>query len=88
MTYQVTYTPKARRALSEALPEAVAVACVEFIGSVLAENPRRVGKRLRAPLEGLHVARRGEFRVVYRIDEGSVTVLVVTIRHRQSVYRP
>ena len=88
MTYRVTYTPKAKRALSEALPEAIATACVEFIGSALAENPQRVGKPLRPPLAGLHAARRGEFRVIYRIDEGRVVVLVVTIEHRRTVCRP
>ena len=86
MTYQVTYTRKARRALSEDLPEAAAAACVEFIGSALAENPHRVGKPLRPPLEGLHVARRGEFRVIYRIDEAQVVILVITIAHRRDVY--
>ena len=87
MTFRITYTPKAKRALSEVLPESVAAACVEFIASTLAENPHRVGKPLRAPLEGLHAARRGEFRVIYRIDDDQIVVLVVTIEHRRSVYR-
>jgi mRNA interferase RelE/StbE len=87
VTYRVIYTSKARRALAEILPEAVATACIEFIGGALADNPHRVGKALRAPLEGLRSARRGSFRVIYRIDEGEVTVLVVTIEHRRDVYR-
>jgi mRNA-degrading endonuclease RelE of RelBE toxin-antitoxin system len=85
VTHRVTYSPQARRALSEALPESVAAACIEFIGGALAGNPQRVGKPLRAPLEGLHAARRGAFRVVYRIDEGAVTVLIVTVEHRRGV---
>ena len=87
MTYRVTYSAKARRAISESLPESVAAACVEFIGGALADEPRRVGKPLRAPLDGLYSARRGAFRVLYRIDEGEVTVLIVTIAHRRDVYR-
>lgn len=87
MTHRVTYTTRARRALSETLPGAVAAACLEFIGRVLAENPFRVGKPLRPPLEGLYSARRGEFRVIYRVDAGEVTVLIVTIQHRRDVYR-
>lgn len=86
MTYRIVYSTKARRALSEVLPEAVAVACAEFIGGALAENPRRVGKALRAPLDGLHSARRGAFRIVYRIDDGAVTVLIVSVDHRRDVY--
>ena len=88
MIYTVNYTPQARRALHERLPEPVAAACARFIGSALANNPHRVGKALRAPLEGLYAARRGEFRVIYRIDETQVLVLVVTIEHRRDVYRP
>lgn len=87
MTYQVVYSRTARRALSESLPEAVAAACIEFIGGDLASHPHRVGKPLRAPLEGMHSARRGAFRVLYRIDEGQLIVVVVTVEHRRDVYR-
>ncbi len=87
MTFEIAYTPKARRALAEDLPEPVAAACIEFIGSALSEDPHRVGKPLRAPLDGLHAARRGEFRVIYRIDAGRVLVLILTIEHRRDVYR-
>jgi mRNA-degrading endonuclease RelE of RelBE toxin-antitoxin system len=87
LTYRIAYTRTARRALAERLPGTVAAACVEFIGSALAENPQRVGKPLRAPLEGLYSARRGDFRVIYRIDEADVVVLVVTIQHRRDVYQ-
>ena len=87
MTYRVVYSSRARRALAEVLPESVAAACIEFIGGDLAAAPTRVGKPLRAPLEGLHSARRGAFRVLYKIDEERVTVLVVTVDHRRDVYR-
>lgn len=87
MTYRITYTSKAKRALSEDLPEAVAAACIEFIGSDLVANPHRVGKPLRAPLEGLFAARRGDFRVIYAVDDAEITVLIVTVKHRRSAYR-
>lgn len=88
MTYRVVYTSAARRALSERLPSSAATACVEFIASVLAENPRRIGKPLRGSLEGLYSARRGEFRVIYAIDDEEIVVLIVTIAHRRDAYRP
>lgn len=88
MTYTVTYSATARRALAERLPEPVAAACIEFIGGDLIENPHRVGKPLRANLEGLHSARRGSFRIIYRIDDEQIKVLIVTIEHRGDVYRP
>lgn len=88
MTYRVIYSSRARRALSDTLPEPVAAACIEFIGGALADNPRRVGKALRPPLDDLWSARRGSFRVIYRIDDDRIAVLVVTVDHRRDVYRP
>jgi mRNA interferase RelE/StbE len=87
VTYRIELTSAARRALTELLPEAVAVACWEFIRGPLAENPQRVGKPLRGQLEGKHSARRGQFRVIYQILDERVVVRVIHIAHRSDVYR-
>jgi mRNA interferase RelE/StbE len=87
VTYEVILSPRARKALSEELPEAVAAACFEFITGPLAENPRRVGKPLRNELAGTYSARRGEFRVIYDIDDNRIRVEVISIRHRRDAYR-
>ena len=87
MTHTILLTTAARRALSSRLPESVAAACYEFIYGALAENPRRVGKRLGPPHDPLYAARRGEFRVVYDIRDEEVVVEVITIMHRRDVYR-
>ena len=86
MTYRVEFTRRARRAISEELPEGVAAACWEFIRGPLAENPHRVGKPLRDELSGRLSARRGEFRVVYEIHDDVVLVRVIDVRHRRDVY--
>lgn len=83
MTYQVILATRARRALSEVLPEAVAAACWEFVRGPLARNPHRVGTPLRGQLEGRYSAQRGEFRIVYRIREELIVVEVIDIRHRR-----
>ncbi len=80
-------TPTARRQLAERLPEAVAVAAYEFIVGALLDNPYRVGKQLHAPLADRHSARRGTYRVVYRIDEQAHTVSIVDVQHRRDAYR-
>ena len=87
MTYEIAWSRQAKRALSSELPEAVAAACLEFVLGPLAASPYRVGKPLREPQQGLFSARRGEFRVIYRIDEGRILVHVVSVRHRRDVYR-
>jgi mRNA interferase RelE/StbE len=85
--YTLRATPTVRRALAETLPETVAVAAFEFITGPLLENPYRVGKRLLPPLDDRHSARRGSYRVIYRIDDDARVVTVVDIGHRGDVYR-
>ncbi len=87
-SYVLAITPTARRQLAEYLPEAVAAAAYEFITGPLLDNPHRVGKQLHPPLEDRHSARRGTYRVIYRIDENIHTVTVVDVAHRQNAYRP
>jgi mRNA-degrading endonuclease RelE of RelBE toxin-antitoxin system len=85
--YRLIIAPTARRQLAESLPEAVASAAHEFIVGPLLENPHRVGKRLQPPLADRHSARRGTYRVLYRIDEEQLIVAVLTIMHRSDAYR-
>lgn len=85
--YRLIVAPSARRQLADALPEAVAFAAYELITGPLIENPQRVGKRLRPPLDDRHSARRGTYRVIYRIDEGARTVTVVGVFPRSEAYR-
>jgi len=87
MTYRVIVRPAALRAL-QAMPEKIATACWEFIHGPLAENPYRVGKPLLEPLAPQYSARRGEYRVLYLIENEQVTVVITAVAHRADVYRP
>ena len=86
--YQIRFQPAARGAISQRLPEAVAAAVLEFCEAALAVNPHRVGKPLFGPLAGCHGARRGTYRIVYRIEEDTRTVQVLDIDHRAEIHRP
>jgi mRNA-degrading endonuclease RelE of RelBE toxin-antitoxin system len=68
--YDIRFQPAARRAISERLPESVAAAVLEFCDVALPLNPQRAGKPLVGQLAGCHGARRGTYRIVYRIGEG------------------
>jgi mRNA interferase RelE/StbE len=85
--YAIAWAVPARRALAR-LPEKVAAAVVEFLYGSLAANPHRMGKPLRLELQGLRSARRGDYRVIYRIDDHHRRVEVVAIEHRADIYRP
>jgi mRNA interferase RelE/StbE len=85
--FAIAWTAASRRALTR-LPEKVATAVVEFLYGSLTSNPYRAGKPLKLGLEGLHSARRGDYRVIYRIDSHQRRVTVIAIEHRSDAYRP
>lgn len=87
MTWELVLTPPAIRAVQSGLPEGVAAAVVEFMTGPLVENPRRVGKQLKRDLAGVWSARRGTYRVLYRINEEAREVVVVRVEHRRDAYR-
>jgi mRNA interferase RelE/StbE len=63
----------------------VAEPLVAFGG--LVDDPRRRGKPLQRELGGRWAARRGDYRIVYRLDEDTKTMYVLKIGHRAHVYR-
>ena len=85
--YELVVARPAARAIAEDLPEAVAAAVIYFITGPLLLEPRRVGRELRNELAGIHSARRGTYRVLYRINHDERTVTVIRIDHRRDVYR-
>lgn len=84
--FRLVVATSAERSLSR-LPEKAAAAVVEFVTGALLEAPRVVGHPFRRELAGLWSARRGPYRVVYEIDDGTKTVIVLRIDHRADVYR-
>jgi mRNA interferase RelE/StbE len=86
--YELVLTPPARRALTRQLPEPVAAAVIEFLTTALVRQPHQVGKPLRDDLAGVWSARRGTYRVLYRIREDLSEVIVLRIEHRRDAYRP
>jgi mRNA interferase RelE/StbE len=59
----------------------------EFITGPPLAQPHRIGKQLLPPLDDRFSARRGTYRVIYRIDDEARVVTVVDIGHRRDVYR-
>ncbi|HZJ27966.1 MAG TPA: type II toxin-antitoxin system RelE/ParE family toxin [Acidimicrobiia bacterium] len=84
--FEVEWAAPARRALPR-LPEKVATAAIEFIYGPLVAQPRRVGRLLRFELEGHYSARRGDHRILYRVDDEARRVVTEVIEHRADVYR-
>ena len=90
--YELDLAPAARRVLEVGppggLPLAIAAAIAELVRGPLLAEPHRVGKPLTFELDGYRAARRGSYRVIYRIDDDKHVVRVLRIEHRGDVYRP
>lgn len=69
------------------LPIAVAAAVLETLDAI-AENPKRLGKRLLFEHEGRWSARRGPYQIIYELVEDERLVRIIAIGHRRDVYRP
>jgi mRNA interferase RelE/StbE len=86
MTWTLRVAASAERSLTR-LPEGVAAAIVEFMVGPLCEEHERVGRPLLRELAGYDSARRGAYRIIYRIVVEDHIVRVVRIEHRSDVYR-
>lgn len=83
MAWTVLYAASAARQirkLDRQIRERVQHACAE-----LAENPER-GKPLQMSLRGLRSWRTGDFRIIYRVVETRLEILVVARGHRREIY--
>ena len=85
--YRVAVTAPAQRDLRR-LPDKVSTAIVEFMTTVLPENPLRLSKPLTGDLAGYRSARRGDYRVLIRVHCDARYVYVIRVAHRAHAYRP
>ena len=85
--YELIVARPAARAIAEELPEAVAAAVIDFITGALIREPSRVRRELRNELARVCSARRGTYRVLYRINDDDRTVTVIRVDPRRDVYR-
>lgn len=86
MPYDVRFAASARRDLRRISPRIVP-AVIEFAYGDLAREPLRVGKPLERELAGTFSARRGPYRLLYRVDDEAARIYILRIDHRADVYR-
>lgn len=83
MAWTILFTRSAARSVRKLDPETRRR--VRAALSRLAENPE-LGKPLQLTLKGLRSFRTGDFRIVYRLIEDRIELLVVALGHRREVY--
>lgn len=83
MTYEIQILPAAVRELRKLPPEAKRR--VQAVIELLADDPRPpASKKLTGRAEWR--VRTGDYRVLYRIEDALLTVVVVRAGHRRDVY--
>jgi len=83
VTWTILYTPSAALAIRKLDPEIRRR--VRAALSTLAEEPER-GKPLQLTLKGLRSWRTGDYRIIYRVIEDRIEILVVAVGHRREIY--
>ncbi len=85
--YELRITPEGLSHLNH-LPTKIRDAALAALHGPIRENPRPLGKALVGELAGLFSARRGDYRIIYSINDTDRIVIVHRIQHRALVYRP
>ncbi|MEO0627020.1 MAG: type II toxin-antitoxin system RelE/ParE family toxin [Bacteroidota bacterium] len=60
---------------------------IRYLREKVAPDPRRFGKALGGNLSGLWRYRVGDHRIVCRIEDDNLVVLIIRIAHRSRVYQ-
>jgi mRNA interferase RelE/StbE len=85
MAYRVVFRRSAARELAS-LPQPIRGRVTRAVDA-LATNPRPPGAKLLREPGGRWRLRVGDYRVLYRVDDDRVVVVVVRVRHRSIAYR-
>ena len=88
MAWRIEFVPAAAKELKK-LGSAEAARIIATLETRIAEldDPRSLGSALTGELGGLWRWRIGDNRVVARIVDDRITILVVRVGHRREVYR-
>ena len=88
MTWTIEWDDRARRELRQ-LDHQAQREILRFFRERIAtdEDPQRFGKPLKHELQGLWRYRVGAYRMVCRIEDKRLVVLVLSVGHRGTIYR-
>lgn len=86
-SFKVEYTTSALKQLKK-LDKQTAFFILSYIEKNLvdSENPRLHGKSLQGPLSDKWRYRVGDYRILAKIEEDRVVILIVEVGHRKDIY--
>jgi mRNA interferase RelE/StbE len=88
LAWTIEFLPSAEKELAK-LGRAEAKRIIQTLRTRIAvrADPRELGSALAGDLGGLWRWRIGDYRVIARIEDERITILVVRVAHRREVYR-
>lgn len=86
MKYQISYQEEVVKKHIPDLPYSMRILIKRAIEERLMVDPIGLGKPLRYSLKGHRRLRVGDYRIVYRIEIQTYTVVIIAIKHRKDVY--
>ena len=82
--YSVFFTREAKRNVEKLDPSIKRI--IKKAIESLAVNPAK-GKPLAYDLAGLHSLRTADYRIIYRIKEKQLIIIVIAVGHRKEIYK-
>ena len=83
--YKVVYLDSVEEDLKE-LDKSAARKILIRIETYLASNPKELGKPLKGHFQGFWRYRWGNYRVIYKISDREILILILRIGHRKDIY--
>lgn len=85
MTWEIEWDERARKEL-RSLDAGIQRRILSYLRERTTENPRNFGKQLSGDKAGLWRYRIEDFRVICRLHDEKLTVVVVAVGHRKQIY--
>ena len=83
--YKVVYLDQVEEDLKK-LDKPTVKKILSRIETYLIQDPRGLGKPLKGDFEGYWRYRWGDYRVIYKISEREILIIVLRIGHRKGIY--
>jgi mRNA interferase RelE/StbE len=84
--YKVAYSDHVEKDLKR-LDKSTTRKILKHIEQHLAQDPHGLGKPLKDEFDGCWRYRYGDYRIIYKIAEKKILIIVLRIGHRKSIYQ-
>jgi mRNA interferase RelE/StbE len=85
LIWEIEWDERARKEL-RSLDKGIQRRIFSYLRERTTENPRNFGKQLSGNMAGLWRYRIEDFRVICRLEDEKLTVVVVAVGHRKEIY--